>query len=291
MKHAYAPMTPRRELLAFLMLLATARPGAIGAQSPAPSMPSPRDSALPTLFHIGDSTVRNGSGNGANGQWGWGDLTACYFDTTRMNVVNRALGGRSSRTYLTQGQWDRVLAMLKPGDVVLMQFGHNDGGALNDTSRARGSIRGIGDESEEIDNLLTHQHEVVHSFGWYLRKFITDTKARGATPVVASLVPRNRWENGAVQRNTKDYAGWAEAVARAEGVAFLDLNALIAREYDALGEETVMPFFVADRTHTTLAGAKLSARVVIAALKGLPENPVGAYLSPSTLCPYSAAPR
>jgi lysophospholipase L1-like esterase len=103
--------------------------------------------------------------------------------------------------------------MLKPADVVVIQFGHNDGGALNDTSRARGSIRGIGEETEEIDNLLTHQHEVVHTYGWYLRKFIADTRARGATPVVASPVPRNIWEQGTVVRNKQDYAGWAEAAA------------------------------------------------------------------------------
>ncbi|MEO8622957.1 MAG: rhamnogalacturonan acetylesterase, partial [bacterium] len=198
--------------------------------------------------------------------------------TTRINIVNRALGGRSSRTYLTGGQWDKVLPMVKRGDVVIMQFGHNDGGALNDTSRARGSIRGVGDESEEIDNLLTHQHEVVHSFGWYLRKFIADTRAGGATPIVASLVPRNRWENGTVQRNKKDYAGWAEEVARAQGVAFIDLNEVIAREYDKLGEEAVKRFFVEDRTHTTLDGAKLSARIVVSALRTLPNSPVRAQL-------------
>jgi lysophospholipase L1-like esterase len=244
-----------------------------------PPLPVPGNPALPTIFHIGDSTVRNGSGNGANGEWGWGDLTFCYYDTTRVNVVNRALGGRSSRTYLTQGHWDRVLTLLKPGDVVIMQFGHNDGGALNDTSRARGSIRGIGEETEDIDNLLTHQHEVVHTYGWYLRKFIADTRAHGATPVVASPVPRNIWERGAVVRNRKDYAGWAEEVARADGVAFVDLNELVAREYDTLGPEKVKTLFGRDHTHTVLEGARLNARVVIGSLKGLPGNPVGAYLS------------
>ncbi len=111
-----------------------------------------------------------------------------------------------------------------------------------------------------------------------MRKFIADTRAKGATPIVASLVPRNRWENGAVQRNKKDYAGWAEQVAKAEGVAFLDLNELIAREYDALGEQKVMSFFVEDRTHTTLNGATLSARIVISALRSLGTNPLGPYL-------------
>jgi lysophospholipase L1-like esterase len=260
------------------LALALAAPTALLGQAPTRTLPAPRDTTLPTVFHIGDSTVRNGNGDGANGQWGWGDLTPCYYDASRVNTVNRALGGRSSRTYLTGGQWSGVLSMLKAGDIVIMQFGHNDGGAVNDTSRARGSLRGIGEETEEIDNLLTHQHELVHTFGWYLRKFIGDTRAKGATPIVASLVPRNRWENGSVQRNKQDYAGWAEQVARTEGVAFLDLNELIAKEFDALGEEKVKPFFVEDRTHTTLDGAKFSARIVIAALRRLPNGPVAKYL-------------
>jgi lysophospholipase L1-like esterase len=115
-----------------------------------------------------------------NGQWGWGEPIVASFDAAQLNVVNRAVGGLSSRTYLTSGHGDRVLAMLKPGDFVMMQFGHNDSGALDNTSRARGTIKGVGEETEEIDNLLTHQREIVHPYGWYLRKLIADTRAKGA---------------------------------------------------------------------------------------------------------------
>jgi lysophospholipase L1-like esterase len=144
-------------------------------------------------------------GDGAGGQWGWGEPIAALFDRTKINVVNRAVGGLSSRTYLSGGQWERALALLKPGDFVVMQFGHNDEGAVNDTFRARGSIKGLGEESEEIDNLLTKKHEVVHSFGWYLRKFIADARAKGATPIVCSLVPRKIWKDGKIARNAEDY--------------------------------------------------------------------------------------
>ena len=154
----------------------------------------------PTIFTIGDSTVKNGKGDGANGQWGWGDPFQQYFDTTKVMVKNRALGGTSSRTFQTKGLWDEVLKELKKGDFVLMQFGHNDGGAINDTLRARGTIKGVGEETEEIDNLITKQHEVVHSYGWYLRKMVREAKAKGATPVVVTPIPRNDWENGAVKR-------------------------------------------------------------------------------------------
>lgn len=226
----------------------------------------------PTLYYIGDSTVRNGRGDGSNGQWGWGDHTAAYLDTTRVRIVNRALGGRSSRTYLTQGHWDAVRDALKPGDVVVIQFGHNDGGAVNDTSRARGTLPGIGEETVEINNLLTGEHEVVHTFGWYLRRYIADTRGRGAVPVIASLVPRNIHENGVFRRDVDSYAGWARDVARTEGVPFIDLNERVASEYDRLGPERVAALFHGDHTHTSLEGAQLTARVVTQALRELSDT-------------------
>src|SRR5258708_34941461 len=155
--------------LTALTLHAQTRP----ADAPAPdvvrvtrmSLPEPADPKLPSVFLIGDSTVRNGrddgQGKGAEGQWGWGHQISEFFDAGKINVVNRAVGGLSSRTYLTGKYWERTLALIKPGDFVIMQFGHNDGGAINDASRARASIKGVGEEQEEIDNLLTKKQEVV----------------------------------------------------------------------------------------------------------------------------------
>jgi lysophospholipase L1-like esterase len=169
--------------------------------------------------------------------------------------------------------------MLKPGDFVLMQFGHNDAGPLNDTSRARGTIRGTGEESEEVENLLTKQHETVHSYGWYLRKFIADARAKGATPIVCSLVPRKMWKDGRVVRNTDSYAGWAAEVAKQEKVAFVDLNEIIARRYEELGPEKVEPLFADEHTHTSRAGAELNAAAVVAGLKAIKGNPLKKYFS------------
>ncbi|HLP77971.1 MAG TPA: rhamnogalacturonan acetylesterase, partial [Candidatus Paceibacterota bacterium] len=238
----------------------------------------PTNPDLPTLFLIGDSTVRNGQGDGAGGQWGWGDFIGHYLDLAKLNVVNRAMGGTSSRTFQTLGNWDRVLAMVKPGDFVMMQFGHNDNGPLNDDSRARGTIKGVGGGAEEIDNLLTKQHETVHSYGWYLRKYIADTRAKGATPIVCSPVPRKNWKDGKIVRSKDSYAGWAEQVAKAEGAAFVDLNEIVARHYDELGPEKVEPLFGDEHTHTSAAGADLNARCVIEGLNQLKENPLEPFL-------------
>ena len=242
-------------------------------------LPVPADPKLPTLFLIGDSTVRNGRGDGANGQWGWGEPLVDFFDAAKINVVNRAVGGLSSRTYLTQGHWDRVIEMLKPGDFVMMQFGHNDSGPLDDAARARGTLKGIGDETQEIDNPITKKHEVIHTYGWYLKRFIADARAKGATPILCTLIPRKTWEDGKMVRNKADYAGWAAAVAEGGKVPLVDLNEIIARRYDELGPEKVEPLFADPHTHTSRAGAELNAECVIAGLKALPANPLAPFFS------------
>jgi hypothetical protein len=145
--------------------------------------------------------------------------------------------------------------------------------------RARASLPRLGEETREIDNVVTQRHETVHTFGWYLRKFIADTKANGATPIVCSLVPRKIWQDGRIVRNKDSHAGWAEQVAKAEGVAFVDLNEIIALRYEALGEEQVNPLFGDAHTHTSPAGAETNAQCVIAGLKGLPTSPLAAFLS------------
>jgi lysophospholipase L1-like esterase len=238
------------------------------------NLPEPADPALPSLLLIGDSTVRNGRGDGAGGEWGWGDPLADHFDRTRLNIVNRAIGGLSSRTFRTQGHWARALTLLKPGDYVVMQFGHNDAGPLNDDSRARGTIRGTGDETEEINNLLTGRPEVVHTYGWYLRQYIREARAAGAIPVVCSPVPRKQWRDGKIVRSDGDgYAGWAKRVAAEEGAAFIDLNELIAQRYESLGAEAVAALFADAHTHTSRAGAELNAAIVAEALRILPDWP------------------
>jgi unsaturated rhamnogalacturonyl hydrolase len=238
------------------------------------NLPVPANAALPTLFLVGDSTVRNGKGDGANGQWGWGEPLSAYFDSTRLNVVNRAIGGRSSRTYITEGHWDEVLALLKPGDVVLLQFGHNDSGPLDDTARARGTIPGVGDETREIENPILKKHEIVHSYGWYMTRYVLDARAEGTIPILCSPIPRKTWKDGKIVRNEANYGGWARKVAEAQRTGFIDLDEIIARQYDALGEANVEPLFADPHTHTSLAGAQLNAESVVAGLKALSPDPV-----------------
>jgi lysophospholipase L1-like esterase len=274
--------------VALAMLLSLAQLAVPPAQQPSPTdpavhaalhLPVPANPALPTLFLVGDSTVRNGHGDGAQGQWGWGEPLVSFFDPAKINVVNRAIGGRSSRTYITEGQWADTLALIKPGDTIIFQFGHNDGGIPDEPTRARASLPGIGDEIREIENPILKRHETVHTFGWYMSQYVQDTLAKHATPILCSPIPRKIWQDGKVVRNAKDYGGWTRQIAEEYHVGFIDLNEIIGLRYDALGQPAVEPLFADPHTHTSMAGAEINAESVVIGLKRLPHDPVAEDLS------------
>ena len=230
---------------------------------------SENQNSKPTVFTVGDSTVKNGKGDGAGGLWGWGDFMGQFLDTTKVSVENHALGGTSSRTFQDKGLWTIVLQKIKKGDYVLVQFGHNDDGPINDSLRARGTIKGIGNETKEIDNILTKNHETVHTYGWYIQKIVREAKSKGAIPIVCSPIPRNDWKDGKVPRNNASYGLWAKQIAEKEKVAFIDLNTKMALQMEKLGETKVTGtyFYKKDHTHTSAKGAVFSASIIIEELK------------------------
>jgi rhamnogalacturonan acetylesterase len=217
----------------------------------------------PVLFIIGDSTVRNTNKE----QWGWGTPIADYFDSSCMTVSNQAIAGRSSRSYTNEGRWRRVDSSLKAGDYVLMQFGHNDGSYPDTSAKNRGTLKGTGDETIELV-FADGRKETVHTYGWYIRQFVKQTKAKGATPVVVSLIPRNIFKDGKVVR-AGDFGKWAKEVADQEAVPFLDLNTIVADKYDAWGPDKVKGFFPGDHTHTNKEGAEINATSVVEGLRQL----------------------
>lgn len=233
-------------------------------------------SSLPTIFIIGDSTVNN-SGEGFQG---WGNVIGEMFDRSKINVVNRARGGRSSRTFQTEGLWDQVLAEMKPGDFLLIQFGHNDGGPL-DKERARGSLKGTGEEAKNVTVEATGKSETVHPFGWYMRKYIADAKAKGVVPIILSPVPRNIWKDGKVVRASGDYGLWAKETAAVTEAFFVDLNEITAAQYEKDGEAKVAAeyFTSKDHTHTSPPGARLNAMSVVEGLKRLKRSPLKKFLA------------
>ncbi len=116
--------------------------------------------------------------------WGWGSVIADEFDLNKISVENCAMAGRSARTFLDEGRWDKVYHALQPGDFVLIQFGHNDAGEIN-TGKARAELPGSG-EKQSIFNGKQVNIKSFYTFGWYLRKFIMDVQEKGAIPIVLS---------------------------------------------------------------------------------------------------------
>ncbi|MEJ8819415.1 rhamnogalacturonan acetylesterase [Lacibacter sp. H407] len=222
----------------------------------------------PTIYIIGDSTVRNTN----RPQCGWGEMIAEFFDSTQINISNQAMAGRSTRTFVKEKRWDKVLSTLTEGDYVFIQFGHNEG-SKPDTSRAgyRGVLRGTGEETVELtwkDGTV----ETVHTYGWYLKKFIREAKSKGARPIICSMIPRNQFADGKVKRANNDFGKWAKEVAESEGVFFIDLNAITADKYDVLGADEVKKLFHGDHTHTNVEGAKINAASVVQGIRNLSDQ-------------------
>src|ERR1035437_9797404 len=205
---------------------------------------------VPTVWVIGDSTASNVN------RRGWADPFGDYFDQTKAHTANRARAGRSSRTFVTEGLWEKVRAELKPGDYVLIQFGHNDGSAP-DKDRARGSLPGLGDESKEF-TLPNGSQETVYTFGHYVRRMIHAPKAAGGLPPGPSLTGRNIWKEGRVGRAAGQFTKWSSEIAKSVGVPFADVTNAIADQYDKLGEVKVKVWFPEDHTHTSPEGADRS---------------------------------
>jgi rhamnogalacturonan acetylesterase len=246
-------------------------------------LPAPFNPALHSIFVVGDSTASYHADRAHEGYaaaQGWGVFFYAFFDPDKVNVVNASRGGRSTRTFMTEGLWDKVVAQLKPQDVVLIQLGQNDIFALNDQI-ARGTIPGIGPESQEIENVATKKHETVHTFGWYLRHYIEDTRSKGAIPIVLSLTTRDVWKDGHVEVGVNNYRESSYKVALEENHAdFVDASALIAEQYEKLGpDKTFGMFHAKEPVHINTPGAFMNARCIVAGLKGLPDAPVSKYLS------------
>ena len=226
-----------------------------------PIIPVPREAGKPAVFFTGDSTVKN-EDKDADSMWGWGSVAHTVFDTKKCSLVNAAMAGRSARTFLEEGRWERVYNSLEPGDYVIIQFGHNDMGDIAG-GKARADIRGVRDSSHVYMLERDRTYKVVYSYGWYLRKFVDDVREKGATPIIVSMTPRNEWPNGKMERRDDSCASWAKEVADELGVAFVDMHHLTADYLDRKAgcKEKAAVYYKRDHTHTSLRGAELNARM------------------------------
>ena len=235
-----------------------------------PKPGSTRRGSNPVLYLVGNSTMRNGTrGDGSNVQWGWGYYANQYFNADKITVENQALGGMSTRTFYTD-LWPAVRDALKPGDWVIVSIGHNDNGEFFDQRRARAVIPGVDPDTCYVGfNQRTQRQDTVYSYGYYLRCYINEVRAKGANPILMSLTPRDAYDDkGKIVR--KPQTEWAAYVAATEGVPFVDLNERSGQKLDSYSPWKEKYHFLGDHIHTSKFGAEMNAR---SAAEGLWESP------------------
>ena len=201
------------------------------------------------IFMAGDSTMQFNDIS-TYPQTGWGQAL-CLYVKPEWQVVNYARNGRSTKSFIDEGRLARIDAEISPGDILIIQFGHND---------MKASGEGVGPYLSYKDNL---------------KKFIAAARSKGATPVlITSMHRRNFDENGKVVNTFGDHIDAVRLTAKEEGVALIDLNAMSAVLYEAWGKEGSAKGFQ-DGTHHNNYGsyelAKCIIEGIIAAGLGLAE--------------------
>lgn len=248
-----------------------------------------RQQGKPMVFLCGDSTGKNEDSN-PDGMWGWGSQGYTVFDANKCVFQNQAKAGRSTRTYIDEGRWEEVYNSLQKGDVVLIQFGHNDIGGIKD-GKERGVIASAKDSCAVYRMESSGIYQVIYSYGWYLKKMIRDTQEKGAIPVLLSLTPRNEWHEGNghsrgfiypvkektgksyIERRNETYGSWCRTVARETGCEFVDIHNITANALDKMGPKRAASYFKNDHTHTSLKGAQLNAQSLAKGLRDI-QSPV-----------------
>lgn len=233
-----------------------------------------------TIFMIGDSTMANKPLDKENQERGWGQMLPLYFQG-KVKIDNHAVNGRSSKSFVDEGRWATVMEKMKPGDYVIIQFGHNDEKPKADRHTEPGS-----------------------TFDEYLRNFVNDTKSKGATPILMnSIVRRNFPASASVKSEDRDdnppvgptketeggnilvdthgaYLDSPRNVAAETGVAFVDMNKITHELVQNLGPTLSKELYMwipadtyefcpkgkADNTHLNVHGGIVVSRLAAQAI-------------------------
>jgi lysophospholipase L1-like esterase len=213
------------------------------------------------VWMIGDSTMASYEASRAP-LAGWGMPFAYFFDNT-VTVENRARGGRSTRTFISEGRWQVVADSMQEGDYVLMQFGHND---------------------EAKEERYKDRYTPVPDYKTNLIKFVTETRAKKANPVIITPVTRMRFDKNGIQQETHiEYTAAAWEIGNEYKVPVIDLDARSRELLQQLGPQNSKLLFMQldsldhpnypggqkDNTHFNEYGARIIAQLVLAEIKKL----------------------
>ncbi|GGD82537.1 rhamnogalacturonan acetylesterase [Croceicoccus mobilis] len=203
----------------------------------------PAGEDVPTIYLAGDSTVADQPAEPAAS---WGQMLPALFDE-RIAVANHAKSGGTLKSFIAELRLAKITETLKPGDYLLIQFGHND---------------------QKANWPQTHA-DARFAYPAYLRALIAEARARGAHPVLVTSPERRFFDDGRIRDTLAGYPDAMRKVAQAEGVPLVDLNRDSIAIYEALGEQRAALAFNdggRDRTHHDNYGAWLMANAVAAGL-------------------------
>ncbi len=256
---SYTSLTISKIILGLFFFSITAREGA--------------SSDVPRLFVIGDSTAASYPSE-RYPLTGWAQVLQEFFDQECMVVENRARSGRSSKSFMEEGAWKKVIEDLGRGGYVLIQFGHND-------SKAK-------DPKRYTDPESTYQG--------FLKSYIRDTRSKEATPILLTPINRNSWaDDDATLKDTHGkYPDAMRAVAREMNVPLIDLHVLTKQLFESYGHEKTNMFFMilkkgrfsaypeglTDNTHLQERGARAISQLVAGAISRM-EIPLKEALIPN----------
>lgn len=226
--------------------------------------------AAPRIYLAGDSTMANKPLDLP--ERGWGMALGDFLVDPAM-VQNHAMNGRSTKSFIDEGRWEKITAALRPGDFVIIQFAHND-------------------EKKEDPKRYA---DPATTFRDNLRRFIRETRAKEATPVLATPVCRRKFDAAGKLVDTHGaYPEAVRAVAREEQVALLDLTVATAAWLQTAGDEPSKQFFMwiapgahpkipdgrKDDTHFVAAGAEAVAGLAVRAIREQ-KLPLARWLKPA----------
>jgi lysophospholipase L1-like esterase len=202
------------------------------------------------VFLAGDSTVQSYDKEHAP-QAGWGQYIADFF-SDEICFINRAIGGRSSKTFIEEGRLDAILEEIREHDYLFVQMGHND------STKSR---------PERYTDPYT-------DYKSYMKRYIDEARGCGAIPVLITPVGRLHVENGAFLNDFPDYCNAMKQLASEEDVLLIDLMSKSLAHYASVGYEEAQTFFMVsvngtDHTHFTEKGAERIAELVAAGVKEL----------------------
>ncbi|KAK7692593.1 hypothetical protein QCA50_004224 [Cerrena zonata] len=252
------------------------QPGAAPAPAPTTtaggSVPTGGAPAGVTLYLAGDSTTAPDTGT----QYaGWGTQIGKYLS---IPVNNQAVPGKSSRSFTDLGYFNNIINSVKPNDLVIIEFGHNEGGGP-----AGNPQQGVCDGTSLTATCTDPSTgKTVYTYFKYMEDAINALKAKNAKVVVSSQTPNNPFKDTS---GVPIYVSYAQQVAQQTSVAYVDHFDYVLTRYKQLGANTVNGYFPIDNIHTSSTGADVVAQALVRGIVCDSSNPLAPYVKNSNVQP------